>query len=432
MSIINEIELSPSLSNENIQNLKAGQMKMTQMLKEFDRICRKYKLNYWCVGGTLIGAIRHKGWIPWDGDIDVHMFDTDWERFKEIAHSELPTTMAVFDGGEIGKIQDLYSSYVSYEPESHTGLQIDIFKYKDTFVQEKHTIHAYLNIWRGDFYYKDTGSFEYDLIFPLKELEFEGISVYVPGKYETFCRICYDAFPPQLPPVEKRYPCEGLIDPYNPHPKMRTIFKELYAERTHEWFRRKALQHSSEMPLHHSSGWSYLSNEKWEEFINHCIHDVDLLDVKTVFEGGCGVGAVFKTLLTRNPLLELYGIDICKADVDRCLENIPYVQARQGTITDLTTIESNTFDFVLSNCVLSYLDSLDDVKQAVNELIRIAKPNHHIHLCVFTQLTECMKSLRLMVEKSWWEQFADKVDIIIQDISLTEFKGRYNVFMIKK
>ena len=431
MSTNNEIELSPRMSKENIQNLKAGQMKMTQMFKDFDRICRKYKLNYWCVGGTLIGAIRHKGWIPWDGDIDVHMFDTDWDKFKEIALSELPTTMAVFDG-EIGKIKELYSSYIGYEPTSHTGLQIDVFKYKDAFIQGKHAIQAYINIWRNDYYYKDTGSFEYDLIFPLKELEFEDISVYVPCEYEMFCRMCYDAYPPALPPVEKRYPCEGLIDPYNPHPEMRTLFKELYAERTREWFRRRAAQHSSDTPLHHSSGWSYLSNEKWEEFVNHCTQNLTLLDVKTVFEGGCGVGAVFKTLLTRNPLLEVHGLDICKEAIDRCIENIPYVQARQGTITDLTANESNTFDFVLSNCVLSYLDSLDDVKQAVHELIRITKPNRRIHLCVFTEFPEHMKSLRLCVEKSWWIQFADKVNMNIQDIDMPEFKGRYSVYMIKK
>lgn len=431
MSTTNEIELSPRLSKEDIQNLKLGQAKMTQMFKEFDRICRKYNLKYWCVGGTLIGAIRHKGWIPWDGDIDVHMFDTDWDRFKEIALSELPTTMAVFDG-EIGKIKDLYSSYTAYEPSSHTGLQIDVFKYNDTFIQGKHAIGAYINIWRDDFYYKDTGSFEYDLIFPLKELQFEDILVYVPREYEKFCRMCYDAYPPALPPIEKRYPCEGLIDPHNPHPQMRTQYKELYAERTREWFRRRAIQHSSETPLHHSSGWSYLSNEKWDEFVNHCTQHVDIHAIKSLFEGGCGVGAVLKTLCLKNPLLELHGIDICKEAIERCAENVPNVQSYVGSITDLSKHADASFDFVLSNCVLSYLDSHDDVKQAANELIRIAKPSCRIHLCVFTEFPEHMKSLRLCVEKSWWGQFADKVNMEIQDICMSEFKGRYSVFMTKK
>lgn len=430
MPLHNEIELSPRMSKEDIQNLKAGQIKMTHMFKEFDRICRKYNLKYWCVGGTLIGAIRHKGWIPWDGDIDVHMFDTDWDRFKEIANSELPTTMAVFDG-EIGKIKDLYSSYIGYKPSSHTGLQIDVFKYKDTFTQGKHAIQAYTNVWRDDFYYKDTGSFEYDFIFPLKELEFEGFQVYVPGCFEDFCCTCYDSYPPALPSIDKRYPYEGLIDPYNPHPQMRTMFKDLYSERTHEWFRRRAAQHSSDTPLHHSSGWSYLSNEKWNEFVNDCIQHVDIFNIKSVFEGGCGVGAVLKTLCLKNPLLELHGMDICKEAVERCIENVPNVKSYVGSITDLSKHDDAAFDFVISNCVLSYLDSYNDVKQAVNELIRIAKPNKHIHLCVFTEFPEHMKSFRICIEKSWWNQFTDLVDLKIQDIDMSEFKGRYSVFMTK-
>jgi phosphorylcholine metabolism protein LicD len=427
-----EIELSPKLTPKSIENIKAGQVKMTQMFKEFDRICRKHNLKYWCVGGTLIGAIRHKGWIPWDGDIDVHMFDYDWEKFKEIAHSELPTTCAVFDG-DIGKIKDLYSSYINQSDTSHTGLQIDVFKYKDTFIKDQHAVHAYINIWRGDYFYKDTGSFHYDLIFPLKELEFEGISVYVPGKYEKFCQQCYDTYPPPMPPVEKRYPNEGLIDPYNPNVKMRDMYKELYTERTQEWFRRRALQHSSDTPLHHSSGWNYLTDAKWLEFIQNSLNGLDIKNIKSVFEGGCGVGAVLKALCIQNPLLELHGLDICKEAVERCKENVPNIHARQGSITDLSMYETNQFDFVISNCVLSYLDSLSDIKVAVDELIRITKSGHRVHLCVFTENPEYLKSLRTCVSKSWWlEQFSDKVEVNVRDIGMSEFSGRYSVFMIKK
>ena len=63
---------------------------MTKMLKEFNRICKKYKLTYWAMGGTLIGAARHAGWIPWDGDIDVCMEKKDYNKFKKIIKDELP------------------------------------------------------------------------------------------------------------------------------------------------------------------------------------------------------------------------------------------------------------------------------------------------------------------------------------------------------
>ena len=60
------------------------------MIKEFDRICKKHNLKYWAIGGTLLGAARHKGYIPWDDDVDLVMFRPDYEKFRSIVQSELP------------------------------------------------------------------------------------------------------------------------------------------------------------------------------------------------------------------------------------------------------------------------------------------------------------------------------------------------------
>lgn len=62
-----------------------------EILKEFLRICRKYKLRYYCLGGTLLGAVRHKGFIPWDDDIDVGMPRKDFIKFEQIVREELPS-----------------------------------------------------------------------------------------------------------------------------------------------------------------------------------------------------------------------------------------------------------------------------------------------------------------------------------------------------
>ncbi len=59
------------------------------MLLELDRICRKHNIKYVLAYGTLIGALRHKGFIPWDDDIDVCMLRQDYIRFKEICKTEL-------------------------------------------------------------------------------------------------------------------------------------------------------------------------------------------------------------------------------------------------------------------------------------------------------------------------------------------------------
>lgn len=64
-----------------------------QMLDEIDRICKKHKLTYYMVHGTLLGAVRHKGFIPWDDDLDIAMKRADYDRFLEVAREELSSPL---------------------------------------------------------------------------------------------------------------------------------------------------------------------------------------------------------------------------------------------------------------------------------------------------------------------------------------------------
>lgn len=67
------------------------------VLAEIDRICKKYNIRYFAEWGTLIGAVRHGGFVPWDDDMDIGMLRKDYERFKEVAKDELPEEFAIHD-----------------------------------------------------------------------------------------------------------------------------------------------------------------------------------------------------------------------------------------------------------------------------------------------------------------------------------------------
>lgn len=66
------------------------QLLVFQIMLEFEKICKKNNLRFYLAGGSILGGIRHKGFIPWDDDIDITMPRPDYEKFLEIAQTELP------------------------------------------------------------------------------------------------------------------------------------------------------------------------------------------------------------------------------------------------------------------------------------------------------------------------------------------------------
>lgn len=132
--------MNDALKEHTKRNLRECQLKQLHILECFDRICKAYGLQYWLDGGTLLGAVRHGGFIPWDDDIDVGMPAADLKKFLEIAPRELPDEIFLqtrktdpsyrFD---MPKLRDKNSFFVEFADDFtlpyKKGVFIDIFAF---------------------------------------------------------------------------------------------------------------------------------------------------------------------------------------------------------------------------------------------------------------------------------------------------------------
>lgn len=92
-----------------------------ELLNIIDALCKKYQLRYWLDFGTLLGAVRHQGFIPWDDDMDIAMTREDYETFLRVARDDLDKL-----GLEIRPCVSWVG--IGYKHDS-TGVWVDIFPY---------------------------------------------------------------------------------------------------------------------------------------------------------------------------------------------------------------------------------------------------------------------------------------------------------------
>lgn len=142
----------------NNETLKKIQQIETDMLKDFISVCEKLKLNYFLLGGTMLGAVRHQGFIPWDDDIDIGMLRKDYETFLSAAPSLLPSHLFLQTNvsdpawyANFSKIRHNNTTFIetsSAHLPIHHGVYIDIFPlddYPESKIKQK--VFSFKNRW---------------------------------------------------------------------------------------------------------------------------------------------------------------------------------------------------------------------------------------------------------------------------------------------
>lgn len=247
------------------ENLRRLQLRMLEILVEIDKICSLNGIRYWLDFGTLLGAVRHGGFIPWDDDLDIAVHDEDFDRFVTCCANELPEWLMVQTektepdahmGGGLIKIRDKRSLYLQpddrFSGKYCKGAFVDCFRYirypnisdrtfkflsrRISFAYNFRNYNPSLNLkniacyfiypvslaWhrflfrmvglvkgKGTKWFSTPERYVYGLfsdekaIFPLSEIEFEGHSFPAPANPDQRLRDSFGDYM-QIPPPDRR------------------------------------------------------------------------------------------------------------------------------------------------------------------------------------------------------------------------------------
>lgn len=155
--------MSTNAYNDYLKKLHNDILKI---MDEIDRICKKNKLSYYLIGGSLLGAVRHQGFIPWDDDLDIAMPRDDYERFVDLCAKELsPDCYLLWHTTEreywriFAKVCLKDTLYVEKQiKERQYGIFVDIFPldFCNGYSEQLQYTHIYLKRLSNCIYFKNT------------------------------------------------------------------------------------------------------------------------------------------------------------------------------------------------------------------------------------------------------------------------------------
>lgn len=217
-----------------------------RLLDEVDRICRKHNITYFLWGGSLLGAVRHKDFIPWDDDVDLAFKRDEYDRFMSVVRDELGDEFELVMPGEDGKFFDTIAKI------NYIGSQLRIPGGEELFYDNKHN-RVSLDLFILD------GACENNFMFKLQVIRLKMIYGYAMAhrmaidysKY-PFIEKMYVRF---LTFIGRRMSMEKIMAKYDKATRRRNLDSKMYMivndqlKALHFRYKKEWFENSAEFPI---------------------------------------------------------------------------------------------------------------------------------------------------------------------------------------
>lgn len=246
------------------------QLLSLELLKLFDKICQKHDIQYWIDYGTLLGAVRHGGFVPWDDDIDISMLREDYDRFVKVFPQEIEKLDELKDHIIISKLTKPHENYpedcneldilndgtfilffqcafkkpfvhfdvfpkeyiediglTENRNEQQTQLQVEL---REKIEDGTWTFEEGLNIQRSKMKFTNSETaqlsdaidglhnnihnriYDAEYIFPLKKIVFEDYEFFCPNDYEDYLPLIYGPEYMHIPHIASDHNTTGFVN----------------------------------------------------------------------------------------------------------------------------------------------------------------------------------------------------------------------------
>lgn len=126
---------SPEIHGLTKEELRSLQLLLLDMVKDIAQVCREHTISWSLAGGSALGAVRHKGFIPWDDDVDLAMLREDFSRFREVFPGRFSDKYELRQPGDSGYLYPFPKVYrkgtvaqnIQSDPNVAEAVSLDIF-----------------------------------------------------------------------------------------------------------------------------------------------------------------------------------------------------------------------------------------------------------------------------------------------------------------